>query len=92
MFTVIGCVLGGMCLGFLLRNRRQMWIYRVITILIWLLLFILGIEVGGDQRIIEGLATLGVEAMFVSLACVLGSCVFAWGLWYLLYIRKGKNV
>ena len=29
MFTVIGLMLGGMCIGFLLRNRRLSWIHRV---------------------------------------------------------------
>jgi len=55
------------------------------------LLFLLGIEVGGNRRIVEGLATLGVEAFVITLACVLGSCILAWGLWYLLYKKKGEK-
>ena len=52
-------------MGFLLRRQRFTWIHTVITALIWILLFLLGVEVGGNRQIIEGLATLGVEA-FVS--------------------------
>ena len=52
---------------------------------------LLGIEVGGNRRIVEGLATLGVEAFVITLACVLGSCILAWGLWYLLYKKKGEK-
>ena len=38
------------------------------------------------------LATLGVEALIITLAAVIGSTLFAWGLWYLLYIRnRGKE-
>lgn len=91
MFAVIGCMLGGMCLGFLFRSKRIKWIHQLITALIWLLLFILGIEVGGNRRIVEGLATLGVEAFVITLACVLGSCAFSWGLWYWLYKKKREE-
>ena len=72
MFTVIGLMLGGMAIGFLLRRQEFSWINKVITSLIWVLLFL-----------------LGVEAFTITLACVLGSCIFAWGLWYLLYKKKG---
>lgn len=89
MFTVIGLMLGGMAIGFLLRRQEFSWINKVITSLIWVLLFLLGVEVGGNRQIVEGLATLGVEAFTITPACVLGSCIFAWGLWYLLYKKKG---
>ena len=89
MFTVIGLMLGGMAIGFLLRRQEFSWINKVITSLIWVLLFLLGVEVGGNRQIVEGLATLVVESFTITLACVLGICIFAWGLWYLLYKKKG---
>ena len=91
MFTVIGVMLGGMLIGFLLRRQEFSRIGKVITFLIWALLFLLGIEVGGNRQIVEGLGTLGVEAFVITLACVLGSCILAWGLWYLLYKKKGEK-
>ena len=54
MFTVIGLMLGGMCIGFLLRKKRYPGIRLLITALIWILLFLLGIEVGSNRQIIEG--------------------------------------
>ena len=57
MFTVIGVMLGGMLIGFLLRRQEFSWIGKVITLLIWALLFLLGIEVGGNRQIVEGLET-----------------------------------
>ena len=68
MFTVIGLMLGGMAIGFLLRRQKFSWINKVITSLIWVLLFLLGVEVGGNRQIVEGLATLGVEAFTITLA------------------------
>ena len=53
MFTVIGLMLGGMAIGFLLRRQEFSWINKVITSLIWVLLFLLGVEVGGNRQILE---------------------------------------
>ena len=48
MFTIIGLMLTGMLLGYLLRKRNLSKIHKVITVLIWVLLFILGIlTIGG---------------------------------------------
>lgn len=91
MFTVVGVMLGGMLIGFSLRRREFSWIGKIITLLIWILLFLLGMEVGGNRQIVEGFATLGIEAFVITLACVLGSCILAWGLWHLLYKKKGEE-
>ncbi|MEY8588194.1 LysO family transporter [Phocaeicola sartorii] len=88
MFTIIGLMLTGMLLGFLLRKQQLSGIHKIITVLIWLLLFLLGIDVGGNQEIINGLHTIGMEAIVITLAAVLGSVTAAWALWYVLYKRK----
>ena len=67
MFTIIGLMLTGMLLGYLLRKRDLKKIHQVITLLIWLLLFILGIEVGSNEQIIKGLHTIGLEAVILTL-------------------------
>lgn len=91
MFIIIGIMLTGMLTGYLLRNQRLTWIQKIITFLIWALLFLLGIDVGGNQTIIKGLHTLGLEAVIITLAAVAGSTLCAWGLWYLLYIRNRRK-
>ena len=53
MFIIIGIMLTGMLFGFLLRNKRLSWIHKIITLLIWVLLFLLGIDVGGNEAIIK---------------------------------------
>lgn len=88
MFIIIGIMLTGMLTGYLLRNKRLTWIHRIITLLIWVLLFLLGIDVGGNEAIVKGLHTIGLEAFIITLAAVIGSTLSAWGLWYLLYIRN----
>ena len=91
MFTIIGLMLTGMLLGFLLRKQKLSGIHKVITVLIWLLLFLLGIDVGGNQKIINGLHTIGLEAIVITLAAVLGSVTAAWALWYVLYKRNKET-
>lgn len=89
MFTIIGLMLTGMLLGYLLRKRDLKKIHPIITLLIWLLLFILGIEVGSNEEIIRGLHTIGYEAVVLTLGGTLGSVIAAWTLWRALYKRKG---
>lgn len=91
MFTIIGLMLTGMLFGFLLRKQKLSWIHKAITVLIWLLLFLLGIDVGGNQEIINGLHTIGMEAIIITSAAVLGSVTAAWGLWYVLYKRNKEE-
>ena len=88
MFTVIGIMFAGIALGYLLRRESLPWINKAITALIWLLLFLLGIEVGHNEQIIRSLPTLGVEAFAIAFVCVLGSCLAAWGLWRYVNRRK----
>ena len=67
------------------------WIHKVITLLIWLLLFLLGIDVGGNEAIVKGLHAIGLEALIITAAAVTGSTLAAWGLWYLLHTRYQKK-
>ena len=91
MFIIIGIMFAGMLLGFLLRKQRLSWIHKVITVFIWLLLFLLGIDVGSNQEIINGLHTIGLEAVILTLAAVLGSVTAAWALWYMVYKRNRRS-
>lgn len=74
-------MLTGVLCGFLLRRHRFSWISKLINVLIWALLFLLGMEVGRDDRIVSGLLSLGADALVISAICTLGSCVAALILW-----------
>ena len=81
MFTVISLMLLGIAAGWILRRRRMGFVRPLVTCLIWLLLFLLGVEVGGNERIIRGLHTLGLEALLVAVAATLGSALAAQAWW-----------
>lgn len=89
MFTVIGCMFGGIAFGWLLRKQNCSWIQKVITLLIWVLLFLLGVEVGGNKKVISALPSLGLDAVVIATLCTVGSCAFAWILWQ--YISRMKS-
>lgn len=97
MFLVILFIFLGILSGVLCRKLSTgarishtdvaaRWHGRIVTWLIWLLLFLLGIEVGSNEMIVRSLPTLGVEALLLSSAATLGCCVLAWMLW-----RFSKN-
>ena len=81
MFIVIACMIAGIVVGYLLRLHRLRFIHRFILILIWLLLFMLGLEVGANETVIRQFGTLGIEAFLLAFAGTLGSVIFAWFLW-----------
>lgn len=88
MFTVICIMLAGIAVGFILRPRRIRFAGNVITVLIWVLLFLLGVEVGTNERIVKGIHTLGFEAIVITLGAVAGSCSAAWALWKIVNRKK----
>ena len=89
MLKFVAIILSGMAVGFLLRKRRLRIVPHLVTVLIWLLLFFLGIEVGENPQVIEGIMTLGAEALWLSLAGLAGTVAFSWALWRLVSRKKG---
>lgn len=81
MFTVVGFMLLGVTCGFLMRKGPTRWSGKVTTVLIWILLLLLGVEVGSDKELIGSLPGLGWEAAAVATASLIGSCILAWCLW-----------
>lgn len=89
MVIVIAIMLAGIITGYVLRSQKITWIGRMITLCIWLLLFFLGTEVGNNKDIIKGFYTLGLDAVVISLAGLLGSLTCAKLLW--MWINKGRG-
>lgn len=89
MFIIISLLLLGVGVGYLFRNNNLKWISKLIMALIWLLLFILGVEVGENEEIMKGLHTIGIEALIITVAAVLGSIIGAKLLWN--WIKKNES-
>ena len=81
MFIVISCMIVGIVFGYLLRSWKFRSIHRIILTLIWLLLFLLGLELGANDEVVRQFGKLGFEAFLLAVGGTLGSVVFAWLLW-----------
>ena len=74
-------MLSGVAVGLAFRRNPIRFISKIITVLIWVLLFLLGVEVGGNPLIMGSMHDLGMEALILTLAGLSGSMAMAWGLW-----------
>ena len=81
MFIVIAMIFSGIAFGYLMRRHCFTHIGKIIIFFIWILLFVLGVEVGGDPNVMNSLHTLGIEAIFIASMSILGSAVAAMLLW-----------
>ena len=94
MFIVIGIMFLGIGLGFLFRKKEILQkIGKPISYTIYLLLFSLGISVGGNSEIINNLPSLGGQALLLAFAGTLGSVLAAWlvGIFFNPRPLKGKR-
>ncbi len=93
MLLIIAILFTGIGTGYLLRRKKLSFISTAITVCIWLLLFLLGIEVGNNETLINSLSQLGTEALILTLGAVAGSIVLSWLLWYVINrLQRPKNV
>lgn len=82
----------GVAVGYLFKHRQLSFIPKVITLLIWFLLFILGIQVGSNSEIVKSLHLIGLDAFMITLAAVIGSLLSSWLLWrYVMKTDKNKG-
>lgn len=81
MLTVVLMMFGGILCGYLLRKRRIPHVQQATTILIWVLLFLLGLNIGSNEQIINSIGSLGVEALLITVFATMGSLIAAWLLW-----------
>lgn len=89
MLTIIAIMFIGIAAGYLLRDKSTKWLSPALTVLIWLLLFFLGVEVGANEHVLNGIKDLGLEALLLAVAGTAGSIALAWALWRYISNRKG---
>jgi uncharacterized membrane protein YbjE (DUF340 family) len=81
MFVVIACMLAGIAFGYIVRRWKIRFIHGLILTLIWLLLFLLGLEVGANETVVRQFGKLGFEALVLAMGGTFGSAIAAWLLW-----------
>ena len=91
MLQIILIMAAGVAVGWLLRHRNYKWVNPLLTVMVWALLFFLGVEVGENKQVIESLNDLGLEALLLAVAGTAGSIAAAWALWRIISRKKGGN-
>ena len=72
MIVEMGCLILGVPVGFLLR-RKPLVIKITDQVLTWsvrILLLLLGLALGADDRLMSQMDTIGARGIFISLCCV----------------------
>ena len=91
MFTVVIIMALGIIVGYFLRNKSKTksFIEKLTMVVIFVLLFVLGVAIGSDKNIVSSLQTLGLQALIISLGAIFGSVLLAW--WaYVAIFKKRK--
>lgn len=91
MLVLFAVILGGIVTGRLLQSRRLAFVSRLIAVIIWALLFLLGLEVGSDPAVVGGMATLGRTAFVIFVFSVAGSIGASWLLWRCIRGRSASG-
>ena len=89
MLKVLLVLWGSALVGWLLRRWPQTWIPNLLTFSIWLMLFCIGIEVGGNEVLMQSLGRLGWEAFVATVAAAL--CCSVGSMFFWKYVCGGKK-
>ena len=87
MITVLLVMLSGIFIGFAVnRFPRLLKINdRLISGVIYVLLFLLGISVGLNKTIIQNLDKIGVQAIIITVGAISGSVFILWLLYKFMF-------
>lgn len=92
MLNVLIAMSLGIATGYLIRGRK--WLAKtnekLITGVIYLLLFLMGIPIGANETIIKNLLTLGLNAFLIAIGGIAGSVLLAW-LAYRYYFKSHEE-
>lgn len=73
-------MLSGILIGYILRNIRAIptLVSKINIYIIFLLLFVMGLSVGNNPQVIQGLGTLGLLGIAISVVSIAGSVFLSW--------------
>ena len=79
MFKIVAIMLSGVVVGYLLRNKNLSFVPRLITIAIWVLLFMLGLAVGLNDAISEQSGYNRFAGIYIECGRYCGKCYIGLG-------------
>ena len=89
MISIIATMLLGITVRFILRNNiKSTLINHLIFGVVLLLLFLMGLSIGTDNKLISVLPSLGLQAIIISFFSTFGSIIAGWIIWIKLFKKK----
>ncbi len=92
MITVLTLMTLGIFIGWLLHKKEKF--LKVVSELtnwaIYLLLFLLGLSVGTNDKILNNFDIIGYQSIIITVFAVLGSVLVSW-LTYILFFKKKET-
>lgn len=92
MITVLALMTLGIFIGWFLHKKEKF--LKIVSELtnwaIYLLLFLLGLSVGTNEKILRNFDTIGYQAIVITIFAVLGSVLVSW-LTYILFFKKKET-
>ena len=89
MITILLFLWCGVAAGYLLRRHPVRGMGRWVGVQVWVLLFLMGIEVGSNPEVVRGMARIGTEALVLTLATAAtcaGGAALGWA-----YLRRRQQ-
>jgi len=92
MITVLLLMTTGMILGWLFHKRKKLikLSSELTNWAIYLLLFLLGLSVGTNEKILNNFHQIGFQAISITVFAVSGSILMSW-LTYILFFKKDER-
>jgi len=88
MLSIFLSVVSGILVGYLLRKTALVkYVGNLLSVVIMLLLFFLGVSVGINQQVVNNFASIGMEAFILTVGGTMGSLLCA-KLIYLKFFKK----
>ncbi len=91
MLLEVGLIVAGIPIGYSLRNKPQ--VIRItnhaLSFVIYALLFLIGLNLGGNDDLISRLADLGLQGVLIGALCSFGSIFVTWGIYNVIF-KAGK--
>lgn len=75
LLLYLGVIIAGIAVGSLrkVRAAKLNWLSKLQTVVLVLLIFMLGVEIGADDRVISSLGTIGLSALLITVCALIGS-------------------
>jgi uncharacterized membrane protein YbjE (DUF340 family) len=93
MIIVLLFLTSGIITGYILKKHIKIINIsdKLLTWSIYLLLFLLGISVGSNQKIISNFDKIGFQAIILSIAGIVGSIIIAFFVYKFFFLPKNEK-